>query len=55
MAKGHLHMEPGGAVNSIERVGRATVQIAGALHTAYQVGKGLAYAARYVSPILGML
>ena len=48
-------MEPGGFVNNVERVGKATVQIAGALHTAYQVGKGFAMAARYVAPILGML
>ena len=55
MARGHLHMEPGGVVHTIERVGKASVQIAGALHTAYQVGKGVAYAARYAAPLLGLL
>ena len=58
---GHLHMEPspmssaGRFVNSVERVGKAAVQVGGALNTAYQVGKGFAYAARYAAPLLGLL
>ena len=48
-------MEPGGVVHTIERVGKASVQIAGALHTAYQVGKGVAMVARYAAPMLGFL
>jgi hypothetical protein len=31
------------------------VQVGGALNTAYQVGKGFAYAARYAAPLLGLL
>ena len=45
----------GGFVNSVERVGRAAIQVGSALNTAYQVGKGFAYAARYAAPLLGML
>ena len=53
--RGHLSLEPSGFVHNVERVGRAAVQVGGALNTAYQVGKGFAYAARFAAPLLGLL
>jgi hypothetical protein len=55
---GHLHIEPSTGqrvMQGIETVGKTAVQVGGALNTAYQVGKGFAYAARYAAPLLGLL
>ena len=55
----HMHIEPssqgGGFVNNVERIGKAAVQVGGAVHTMYQVGKGLGVAIRYAAPLLGLL
>ena len=55
----HMHIEPsaqgGGFVNNVERIGKAAVQVGGAVHTMYQVGKGLGVAIRYAAPVLGLL
>ena len=53
--KGHMSLEPSGFVHNVERIGHAAVQVGGALNTAYQVGKGFAYAARFAAPLLGLL
>ena len=54
----HMHIEPsaprGGFVN-VERIGKAAVQVGGAIHTMYQVGKGIGTVARYAAPLLGLL
>ena len=55
----HMHIEPssqgGGFVNNVERIGKASVQVGGAIHTMYQVGKGIGTVARYAAPLLGLL
>ena len=53
----HMHIEPrsGGFVNSVERIGKVAVQVGGAIHTMYQVGKGIGTVARYAAPLLGLL
>ena len=55
----HMHIEPsaqgGGFVNNVDRIGKAAVQVGGAVHTMYQVGKGLGVAIRYAAPLLGLL
>ena len=57
-----MHIEPssqsgsgGGFVNNVEKIGKAAVQVGGAIHTMYQVGKGLGVAIRYAAPVLGLL
>ena len=62
MPRRHMHIEPssqsgsgGGFVNNVEKIGRAAVQVGGAIHTMYQVGKGLGVAIRYAAPVLGLL
>ena len=55
----HMHIEPpsprGGFVNSVERIGKAAVQVGGAINTMYQVGKGIGTVARLAAPLLGRL
>ena len=57
----HMHIEPsspsagGTFVNNVERIGKAAVQVSGAIHTMYQVGKGNGTVARYAAPLLGFL
>ena len=55
----HMHIEPsaqgGGFVNNVERIGKAAVQVGGANHTMYQVGKGIGTVARYAASLLGLL
>ena len=55
----HMHIEPssprGGFVDNVERVGKAAVQVGGAIHTMYQVGKGIGVAVRLAAPMLGLL
>ena len=41
--------------NNVERIGKAAVQVGGALSTMYQVGKGIGTVARYAAPLLGFL
>ena len=65
MPRRHLHIEPssqgqsssqgGGFVQNVEKIGKAAVQVGGAIHTMYQVGKGLGVAIRYAAPVLGLL
>ena len=62
MPRRHMHIEPssqsgsgGGFVNSVERIGKAAVGVAGAINTMYQVGKGVDTVARYAAPMLGFL
>ena len=62
MPRRHMHLEPssqsgsgGGFVNNVEKMGKAAVQVGGAIHTMYQVGKGLGVAIRYAAPVLGLL
>ena len=62
MPRRHMHIEPssqsgsgGGFVNNVEKIGKAAVQVGGAIHTMYQVGKGLGVAIRYAAPVLGLL
>jgi hypothetical protein len=54
-----MHIEPsaqwGGFVNNVERIGKAAVQVGGAINTMYQVGKGIGTVARYAAPLLGFL
>ncbi len=65
MPRRHMHIEPsshalatgsgGGFVNNVERIGKASVGVAGAINTMYQVGKGIGTVARYAAPMLGFL
>jgi hypothetical protein len=62
MPRRHMHIEPssqsgsgGGFVNNVEKIGKAAVQVGGAIHTMYQVGKGIGTVARYAAPLLGLL
>ena len=59
MPRRHMHIEPsaqgGGFVNNIERIGKSAVGVAGAIHTMYQVGKGIGTVARYAAPLPGFL
>jgi len=57
-----MHIEPssqsgssGGFVNNVERIGKAAVQVGGAIHTMYQVGKGIGTVAKLAAPLLGFL
>ena len=45
----------GGFVNNVERIGKAAVQVGGAIHTMYQVGKGIGTVAKLAAPLLGLL
>ena len=55
----HMHIEPsaprGGFVNNVEKIGKAAVQVGGAIHTMYQVGKGIGTVAKFAAPLLGLL
>ena len=53
----HMHIEPsgGGFVNNVERIGKAALQVRGALSTRYQVGKGIGTVAQRAAPLLGLL
>ena len=60
MPRRHMHIEPssqsgssGGFVNNVERIGKAAVQVGGAIHTMYQVGIGTV--AKLAAPLLGLL
>ena len=62
MPRGHMHIEPssqsgsgGGFVNNVEKIGKAAVQVGGAIHTMYQVGKGIGTVAKLAAPLLGLL
>ena len=65
MPRRHMHIEPssqgqsssqgGGFVNNVERIGKAAVQVGGAIHTIYQVGKGIGTVAKMAAPLLGFL
>jgi len=54
-----MHIEPSsqgdGFVNNVERIGKAVVQVGGAINTMYQVGKGIGTVARYAAALLGFL
>ncbi len=57
-----MHIEPssqsgsgGGFVNNVEKIGKAAVQVGGAIHTMYQVGKGIGTVAKLAAPLLGFL
>jgi hypothetical protein len=51
-----MHIEPssqgGGFVNNVEKIGKAAVQVGGAIHTMYQVGKGIGTVAKLAAPPL---
>ena len=55
----HMHIEPssqgGGFVSNVERIGKAAVQVGGAINKMYQVGKCIGTVARYAAPLLGFL
>ena len=55
MPRRHMHIEPsaqgGGFVNNVE----AAVQVGGAIHAMYQVGKGIGTVAKLAAPLLGIL
>ena len=62
MPQRHMHIEPssqsgsgGGFVNNVEKIGKAAVQVGGAIHTMYQVGKGIGTVAKLAAPLLGLL
>jgi hypothetical protein len=60
MPRRHMHIEPsssqgGGFVNNVEKIGKAAVQVGGAIHTMYQVGKGIGTVAKLAAPLLGFL
>ena len=62
MPRRHMHMEPssqsgsgGGFVQNVEKIGKAAVQVGGAIHTMYQVGKGIGTVAKLAAPLLGLL
>ena len=62
MPRRHMHIEPssqggsgGGFVNNVEKIGKAAVQVGGAIHTMYQVGKGIGTVAKLAAPLLGLL
>ena len=62
MPRRHMHLEPssqsgsgGGFVNNVEKIGKAAVQVGGAIHTMYQVGKGIGTVAKLAAPLLGFL
>ena len=62
MPRRHMHIEPssqsgsgGGFVNNVEKIGKAAVQVGGAIHTMYQVGKGIGTVAKLAAPVLGLL
>ena len=62
MPRRHMHIEPssqsgsgGGFVNNVEKIGKAAVQVGGAIHTMYQVGKGIGTVAKFAAPLLGLL
>ena len=62
MPRRHMHIEPssqsgsgGGFVQSVEKIGKAAVQVGGAIHTMYQVGKGIGTVAKLAAPLLGLL
>ena len=62
MPRRHMHIEPssqsgsgGGFVNNVEKIGKAAVQVGGAIHTMYQVGKGIGTVAKMAAPLLGLL
>ena len=62
MPRRHMHIEPssqsgsgGGVVNNVEKIGKAAVQVGGAIHTMYQVGKGIGTVAKLAAPLLGLL
>ena len=59
MPRRHMHIEPsshgGGFVNNVERIGKAAVQVGGAINTMYQVGKGIGTVAKLAAPLLGFL
>ena len=62
MPRRHMHIEPysqsgsgGGFVNNVEKIGKAAVQVGGAIHTMYQAGKGIGTVAKLAAPLLGFL
>ena len=62
MPRRHMHIEPssqsgsgGGFVNNVEKIGKAAVQVGGAIHTMYQVGKGIGTVVKLAAPLLGFL
>ena len=65
MPRRHMHIEPsshalatgsgGGFVNNVEKIGKAAVQVGGAMNTMYQVGKGIGTVAKLAAPLLGFL
>ena len=55
----HMHIEPSaprrGFVNNVEQIGKAAVQVGGAINTMWTVGKSIGTVARYAAPLLGLL
>ena len=55
----HMHIEPssprGGFVDNVERIGKAAVQVGGAINTMYQAGKGIGTVPKLAAPLLGFL
>jgi hypothetical protein len=56
-----MHIEPssqsgsgGGFVNNVEKIRKAAVQVGGAIHTMYQVGKGIGTVAKLAAPFTGI-
>jgi hypothetical protein len=42
-------------LNNVEKIGKAAVPVGGAIHTMYQVGKGIGTVATLAAPLLGIL
>ena len=42
-------------MNNVEKIGKAAVQVGGAIHTMYQAGKGIGTVAKLAAPFLGFL
>ena len=38
-------------MNNVEKIGKAAVQVGGAIHTMYQVGKGIGTVAKLAAPL----
>ena len=56
--RSHMHIEPSaprrGFVDNVERIGKTAVQVGGAIHTMWTVGKSIGTVARYAAPMLGI-
>ena len=50
-SQGQSSSQGGGFVQNVEKIGKAAVQVGGAIHTMYQVGKGIGTVATVCRPL----